>query len=168
MVRIVILLSALILAALSAGCGGPSATAPTSAPQAAPTNAQSAAPTTAPTKPAAQPTAPAAVATKAPAAAATTAPAPGGATPFKLTLTIYDMQPPEMIVKVGSKIHFVITNTDTEEHDLVSAGAKLRSILVPGNKTVEVDWTAPETPGTFEAICTIHREIKPLVIKVEK
>ena len=166
MKRMVILI--LILSSFIAGCGGQAAPAPTAAPQATPTRAQSTAPTTA-APPAAPTRLPAVTQTTAPATPAAqspTQPAAGGVLRFELFLTIYDMRPSEMTVKVGQKVHWVITNEDTEEHDLVSAGAKLKSILVEGKRTVEVDWTAPDTPGTYEAICTIHREIKPLIIKV--
>lgn len=169
--RMSILLSVLILSSLVVGCSSQTAPAATAVPPAAPTQAKPTAPTQA--KPAAPTQASAAAATQAPATAATQAPAAppaaaGDAQVINITLTIYDMQPPEVTVKAGSKVHFVFKNTDTEEHDVVSAAGKLKSILVPGGKTVEADWSVPETPGTFEAICTIHREIKPLRIIVVK
>lgn len=158
--RIVILLSVLILSSLIVACGGQTAPAATAVQQATPAQTKLAA-TTAP-----QTQAPATAATQVP--AATKPPTAGDAQVINITLTIYDMQPSEVTVKAGSKVHFVFKNTDTEEHDVVSAAAKLKSILVPGGKTVEADWSVPETPGTFEAICTIHREIKPLRIIVVK
>ncbi len=157
--RILILSSVLILSSFIDGCSSQTAPATTIVPQAAPTQAKPEATTAMPTQ------APAAAVTQSSASAQP--PAAGDVQVFNITLTIYDMQPSEINVKAGGKVHFVFKNTDTEEHDVVSTAGKLKSILVPGGKTVEANWTAPETPGTYDAICTIHREIKPLRIIVK-
>ena len=175
MKHILTLIGVLMLAILIAACSAPPApTAVPAQPTAAPKPTDAPKPTTAPatSAPAAKPTEPAKP-TSAP--AATTAPASNGNPPaasgatqtVEIRLTPTDMIPGEITVKAGAKVHFVLTNTDkTEEHNLVSAKAKLKEILVAPNATVEADWVAPTTPGDFEVPCSIHREIIPLAIHV--
>lgn len=179
MKNILTLSGVLMLAILIVACSAPPApTAVPAQPTAAPKPTDAPKPTTAPAT-----SAPAATAASKPteaakptsAPAATTAPASSGNPPaasgavetIEIRLTPTDMVPNEITVKVGAKVHFVLTNTDkTEEHNLVSAKAKLKEILVAPKATVEADWVAPTTPGDFEVPCSIHREIIPLAIHV--
>lgn len=138
------LMGILVIVGLVAACSG--APAPTQAP------AQ-------PTKPA-PPAAPAQTGGNAPAAS-------NVSQAVELTLTPTDMRPGEITVKVGSTVHFVVTNSDkTEEHNLVAAKIKFKELLVPPKSTVETDWVVPNTPGDFEVPCSIHREIIPLTIHI--
>ncbi len=190
MKRAFLVLGVLALLVLIVACSAPPA--PTAVPPTAVPAATKPAPTTAPvaTSVPAATSAPATTAPKATEApkpteapkataapAATTAPtaAPSGSggpaagkpQVVELTLTPTDMKPGEITVKVGSTVHFVITNTDkTEEHNLVAAKAKLKEILVAPKSTVEADWVVPATPGDFEVPCSIHREIIPLMVHI--
>ncbi|WP_027390210.1 cupredoxin domain-containing protein [Chrysiogenes arsenatis] len=91
-------------------------------------------------------------------------PAPAGAEDAReiiLTFTPETIEPNEITMKAGEKILFVITNTDDEgEHNFLSAEAELPEILVNPEATVKRVWTAPTTPGTYGAMCTIHPWIK--------
>ncbi|ADU65322.1 cupredoxin domain-containing protein [Desulfurispirillum indicum] len=79
----------------------------------------------------------------------------------ELIFTPQDIEPDHVTVQSGEKILFVITNIDEEgEHNFLSAGAAIPEIMVYGGQTVRRLWTAPETPGVYDAMCTIHPWIK--------
>lgn len=81
--------------------------------------------------------------------------------PIELTFTPETIEPNEITMKAGEKVLFIIKNTDDEgDHNFLSADAELPEILVGPEKTVQYSWTAPTTPGTYGAMCTIHPWIK--------
>ena len=64
-----------------------------------------------------------------------------------------------LTVKVGEQIRFTMVNQDDEKHNLVNAAAGLPKSAAPdigGGRTGSFTWTVPDTPGTFNFICTYH------------
>ncbi len=75
--------------------------------------------------------------------------------------------PEELTVKAGHKIQFIFENADRSEHTLSSADLDLEGLALPGRKTVDYLWTAPEAPGTLTILCTDCGEGVSLPINVE-
>jgi plastocyanin len=68
---------------------------------------------------------------------------------FKFDLT-------SVTVRAGEKVRFVLTNNDTEKHNLYSFSASILSSDADSQRTTSYEWTAPSTPGAHKVICTYH------------
>ncbi len=80
---------------------------------------------------------------------------------IQLDFTPETIIPNEITMKPGEKILFEIKNTDLDgEHNFLGADVGLPEILVHAGQTVKRVWHAPDTPGTYEPLCTLHPWIK--------
>jgi len=92
----------------------------------------------------------------------TAVPTPLGATPapvdeeLQITAANLRFTPAQVTVKPGETVRFVVTNRDPFLHNFVSQAAGIPFLNLPGNTTQTVTWTAPTTPGTYTAVCTLH------------
>lgn len=79
-----------------------------------------------------------------------------------LEFTAEEIVPNTVTVPAGSKVLFVIYNSDTkegdlnEDHNLVSPDIGLKEIVVHPGQTVRRLWTAYDQPGSYRVGCTIH------------
>jgi plastocyanin len=92
----------------------------------------------------------------------TAVPTPLGATPipvseeFQITAANAQFTPAQITVKPGETVRFVVTNRDPFLHNFVNQAAGIPFLNLPGNTAQTVTWTAPTTPGTYTAVCTLH------------
>lgn len=99
---------------------------------------------------------------KPPEAKPTTSAAPAGG-PQIVTINTQHMtfDVTSVSVKAGQPVRFVVKNGDDEKHNLVGIGEGL-NLLSPdigAGQTVNYDWTAPSTPGTFKVVCAYHPQM---------
>ncbi|MBI5650327.1 MAG: cupredoxin domain-containing protein [Chloroflexi bacterium] len=84
-----------------------------------------------------------------------------GAQVVELLFNTKDIVPATVNIKAGSKVLFVVKNTDPkEDHNLVSTDLSLKEILVVPNQTARRLWTVPSKTGEFNVGCTIHPDIR--------
>ncbi|MBI3970227.1 MAG: cupredoxin domain-containing protein [Chloroflexi bacterium] len=66
----------------------------------------------------------------------------------------------EINAKPGETVRITLVNGDDENHNIVSADAKIVSPTVGGGQTGTFTWQAPATAGSYEAICLFHPTMK--------
>jgi plastocyanin len=85
-----------------------------------------------------------------------------GATPvavyeeIQITAANLRFTPAQITVKPGETVRFVVTNNDRVLHNSVGQEAAIPFLNLPAKTTQTVAWTAPTTPGTYSAVCTLH------------
>jgi plastocyanin len=90
------------------------------------------------------------------------APTPIGATPvpvdeeIQITAAKLRFVPAQITIRPGEAVRFVVTNNDSYLHNFVSEEAGIPLLTLPGNTTQTVTWTAPNSEGTYSALCTLH------------
>jgi plastocyanin/DNA-binding beta-propeller fold protein YncE len=85
-------------------------------------------------------------------------PVAGGPQVIAINAVNFKFDPADIHVRAGQTVHFVLTNGDDEKHNMVGIGegVNLLSPDVDPGGTVEFDWTAPATPGTYQIVCAYH------------
>ncbi len=82
----------------------------------------------------------------------------------KITARGLQFDPARVVVKKGETVKFTITNQDAVAHNFVSQDGNIAYVSLPPNATQSVVWAAPQTAGTFTALCTFHAGMQMQII----
>lgn len=97
----------------------------------------------------------------APAATAPASSAPAAGAPATITITNYTFSPASLTVAPGTKI--TVTNNDNVPHDVDSAD-RTSFNTTPVTKGGTFTFTAPMTPGSYGYFCSVHPNMKGMLI----
>ena len=82
----------------------------------------------------------------------------------KITARDLKFDPARVVVKKGETVKFTITNQDAVAHNFISQDGKITYTFLPPNATQSVVWAAPQTAGTFTALCTFHAGMQMQIV----
>ena len=82
----------------------------------------------------------------------------------KITARNSQFDPARVVVKKGETVKFTITNQDAVAHNFVSQDGNIAYAFLPPNATQSIVWVAPQTTGTFTALCTFHARMQMQII----
>lgn len=82
----------------------------------------------------------------------------------KITARNLQFDPARVVVKKGETVKFTITNQDAVAHNFVSQDGSIAYVFLPPNATQSIVWVAPQTTGTFTALCTFHARMQMQII----